>query len=191
MRLILVLLLAAFFAAPAEAHKANFCHYHQTYTDKKSGRKFTYPLRCPPRGLMDHAHIAKGSGGDNPVGAILHARSMNKRRNWLVVRDTCQSSCWIKWNLVKRKCFYGQTPTFGQHEYTAKGTKVNVHSRSANYWRRMGREGPGDGWVTWRPPAKYRCPKHVLNMPSTDGRGGARPRKRGRTPTKFRIFNRN
>lgn len=139
-------------------------------------------LRKP---LYNVAHVANPSGGDNPLGAILHAESMNARNNVLVVIDRCQSSCWIKWNMVRRKCFVGRTPVFSQHAYTMAGTKVNVHSRSRDYWLRMGREGSGSGWVEWRPGKSFRCSRRVMNMPSTSS--FRKSRSHGRTPSIFRI----
>ena len=144
-------------------------------------------------GIRGGAHIANATGGDNPWGAIQAARSMNRRNVVFVVNGTCQSSCWIQWNFMHKKCWAGNTPpTFRQHARTATGRKINPHSRSRAYWIKAGREGPGRTWTEWKPSSKYRCSETVLSMRSTSGNAGNGGRgsfrhDRGRTPGKFVV----
>lgn len=148
-------------------------------------------------GVRNVAHIANATGGNNPSGAIAAARSMNRRNIVFVVNGTCQSSCWIQWNFMRKKCWAGsKPPTFRQHARTATGRKINPHSRSRAYWIRAGREGPGGTWTEWTPPQKYRCSETVLSMPSTSGQkyNGGRfsfRHDRGRTPGKFFVRSRH
>jgi len=144
-------------------------------------------------GIKGGAHVARASGGDNPLGAISAARSMNRRNVVFVVTGTCTSSCWIQWNFMKKKCWAGNSaPTFRQHATTASGRKINPHSKSRSYWINAGREGPGHDWAVWKPSSKYRCSETVMNMASTssnsghNGRGSFR-HDRGRTPGLFEV----
>jgi len=144
-------------------------------------------------GIRGGAHIASATGGDNPWGAIKAARSMNRRNVVFVVNGTCQSSCWIQWNFMQKKCWAGnKPPTFRQHARTARGRKINPHSKSRAYWIKAGREGPGQTWTEWTPPSKYRCSETVMAMRSTSGNTGNGGRlsfrhDRGRTPGKFAV----
>ena len=189
-----------------EAHaggaNTSACFKMTTYR-AKNGR--TYRVKMPRGqacfdsryGVRNVAHIANSYGGDNPAGAIAAARSMNRRNIVFVVSGSCQSSCWIQWNFMRKKCWAGNTPpTFSQHSHTATGRKINPHSRSRAYWIRAGREGPGGNWVRWTPPAKYRCSETVMAMPSTTGRGNYNGRPsfrydRGRTPNRFAVRSRH
>ena len=144
-------------------------------------------------GIRGGAHIASADGGDNPWGAIQAARSMNRRNVVFVVNGTCQSSCWVQWNFMHKKCWAGnEPPTFRQHATTAGGREINPHSKSSTYWINAGREGPGDTWTEWTPSARYRCSETVMSMPSTSGdqNYGGRPSfryDRGRTPGRFAV----
>ena len=174
------------------------CFKTTTYT-AASGK--SYRVKMPKgQACFDHrygiqggAHVARASGGDNPLGAINAAKSMNRRNVVFVVMGTCESSCWIQWNFMKNKCWVGnQAPIFRQHATTASGRKINPHSRSRTYWINAGREGPGHDWATWRPSSKYRCSETVMNMGSTSGNAGYQGRgrflhDRGRTPGLFEV----
>ncbi len=144
-------------------------------------------------GIRGGAHIANATGGENPWGAIQAARSMNRRNVVFVVNGTCQSSCWIQWNFMDRKCWAGsRAPTFRQHARTATGRKINPHSRSRAYWIKAGREGPGGTWTQWTPSNDYRCSETVMSMHSTSGNTSRSGRAsfrhdRGRTPGKFMV----
>lgn len=148
-------------------------------------------------GIRNVAHIASQSGGDNPSGAIAAARSMNRRNIVFVVEGRCESSCWIQWNFMRKKCWAGnKPPTFRQHSHTATGRKINPHSRNRAHWIRAGREGPGGSWTQWTPPHKYRCSETVMAMRSTSDRNYNRGRPsfrydRGRTPGRFVVRSRH
>ncbi|MEM7634590.1 MAG: hypothetical protein AAF299_08520 [Pseudomonadota bacterium] len=174
------------------------CFKTTTYT-ASSGKR--YRVKMPKGqacfdnrlGIQGGAHIARADGGDNPLGAINAARSMNRRNVVFVVRGTCESSCWIQWNFMKNKCWAGNSaPTFRQHATTASGRKINPHSKSRSYWIQAGREGPGHDWTAWKPSAKYRCTETDMNMRSTSARTGGTGRDsfrhdRGRTPGLFYV----
>lgn len=148
-------------------------------------------------GIRGGAHIARATGGENPWGAIQAARSMNRRNVVFVVNGTCESSCWIQWNFMRKKCWAGnRPPTFRQHARTATGRKINPHSRSRAYWIRAGREGPAGAWIEWTPSNKYRCSETVMAMRSTSGDIHNKGRlsfrhDRGRTPSKFFVRSRH
>jgi len=139
------------------------------------------------------AHVANRKGGNNPSGAINAARSMNRRKVVFVVMGACQSTCWIQWNFMRKKCWVGnEPPTFRQHATTTTGRKINPHSKSRAYWIKAGREGPGENWTEWTPPTKYRCSETVMAMRSTSGNSGNGGRgsfrqDRGRTPGLFIV----
>lgn len=190
------------FASDAEAASnridTSSCFKTTSYT-ASSGK--TYRVKIPKGqacfdnryGIQGGAHVARATGGDNPLGAINAARSMNRRNVVFVVMGTCQSSCWIQWNFMKKKCWAGnQAPTFRQHATTARGRKINPHSKSRTYWINAGREGPGEQWAVWKPSSKYRCSETVMNMRSTTGNTGNGGRgsfrqDRGRTPSLFYV----
>lgn len=174
------------------------CFKTTTYT-ASSGKR--YKVKVPRGqacfddryGIQGGAHVARASGGENPLGAINAARSMNRRNVVFVVMGKCESSCWIQWNFMKNKCWAGDhAPIFRQHATTAGGRKINPHSKSRSYWINAGREGPGHDWATWRPSSKYRCSEKVMNMRSTSGNASREGRgsflhDRGRTPTLFEV----
>lgn len=130
-------------------------------------------------GIQGGAHILNGSGGLNAFTAVEFAKSLNRRGVTAVVGHKCESSCAIIWNLVKRKCWAGNTPpTFRQHAKINSGERVKVHSKSGRYWVKLGRRaGPIDGdpiqrdeMTEWTLPASMKCSERVMNMASTDGR---------------------
>jgi hypothetical protein len=138
-------------------------------------------------GRKGGAHILNGSGGVNAFTAAAFANSLNRRGVTVVVGYRCNSSCAIIWNLAKRKCWAGNTPpTFRQHAKINSGERVNVHSKSSQYWIKLGkRAGRIDGdpiqqdeMTEWTLPASMKCSNRVMNMASTDGREMAAKHKR-------------
>lgn len=191
-------------SADAGSRKIDTSACFKTTSFKAASGK-TYRVKVPKGqacfdnryGIKGGAHIARATGGDNPLGAINSARSMNRRNVVFVVTGSCQSSCWIQWNFMKNKCWAGnQPPTFRQHASTAVGRKINPHSKSRTYWINAGREGPGGGWTTWTPSRKHRCSEKVMAMRSTTGNAGNDGRRSlrhagGRTPSLFQVRGQN